>query len=64
LHHLQLGGEALRPDGLLRIVLPSFILFAEKLANELLGAFRDTREGGPSESAESEEVAASSLYRG
>ena len=43
---LQLGGEALRPDGLLGVVLPSFVLLAEKLADELLGVFRDTRERG------------------
>ena len=47
LHRLQFGGEALRPDGLLEIVLPSFVLLAKKLANELLGALGDTREGGP-----------------
>ena len=45
LRHLQFGGEALRPDGLLGVILPSFILLAEKLANVLLGVFRDTREG-------------------
>ena len=45
MRHLQFGGEALRPDGLLGVVLPSFVLLAEKLANVLLGVFRDTREG-------------------
>jgi len=45
LHHLQFGSEALRPDGLLGVILPSFVLLAEKLANVLLGVFRDTREG-------------------
>jgi hypothetical protein len=43
--HLQFVGKALRPDGLLGVVLPSFILLAEKLANVLLGVFGDTREG-------------------
>ena len=47
LRRLQLGGEALRPDGLLGIVLTSFILLSEKLANVLLGVFIDTREGAP-----------------
>ena len=41
LRHLQFGGETLRPDGLLGIILPSFILIAEKLANVLLGVFGD-----------------------
>ena len=44
LRHLQFGGEALRPDGLLGVILPSFILLAEKLANVLLGVFGDTRK--------------------
>jgi hypothetical protein len=43
---LQFGSEALRPDGLLAIVLPSFILLAEKLPNVLLGVFGDTGERG------------------
>jgi len=43
--HLQLGGEVLRPDGLLGVVLPSFVLLAEKLADEFLGVFVDTRKG-------------------
>ena len=47
LRRLQFGGEALRPDGLLEIVLPSVVLLAKKLANELLGALGDTRERGP-----------------
>ena len=34
----------LRPDGLLGVVLPSFVLLAEKLADEFLGAFRNIRE--------------------
>ena len=63
LRHLQLDGEALRPNGLLGVVLSSFILFAEKLADELLGVFGDIREEGPSESEESEEGGASSLHR-
>ena len=45
LSHLQFGGETLRPDGLLGIILPSFILIAEKLANVLLGVFGDTGKG-------------------
>jgi len=45
LRNLQLGGKASRPDGLLEVVLPSFVLFAEKLADELLGVFGDTGEG-------------------
>ena len=45
LRHLQLGGKALRPDGLLGVILLSFVLFTEKLANILLGVFRDTRKG-------------------
>jgi hypothetical protein len=45
LRHLLFGGEALRPDGLLGVVLPSFVLLTEKLANVLLGVFEDTREG-------------------
>jgi len=42
---LQFGGETLRPDGLLGVILPSFILLAKKLANKLLGALQDVREG-------------------
>ena len=40
--HLQFGCEALRPNGLLGIILPSFILLAEKLADEFLDVFGDT----------------------
>ena len=47
LRRLQFGGKELRPDGLLGVILPSFILLAKELANELLGALEDTREGGP-----------------
>ena len=50
----------LRHDGLFGVILPSFVLLMKKLANELLGALRDVRERGPSESEEIEEV--SSLY--
>ena len=46
MRHLQFSGKALRPDGLLGVILPSFILLMEKLANVLLGVFGDTREGG------------------
>jgi len=42
LRHLQLGGEALGPNGLLGVVLPSFVLLMEKLADVLLGVFGDT----------------------
>ena len=46
LRRLQFGGKELRPDGLLGIILPSFILLAKELANVLLGALRNTRERG------------------
>ena len=58
---LQFGGEMLRPDGLLGVILSSFILLTKELANVLLGALGNTRKGGPSESEEPEE--ASSLHR-
>ena len=44
---LQFGGEALRPDGLFGVILPSFILLAKELANVLLGALGNTRKGVP-----------------
>ena len=47
MRRLQFGGKELRPDGLLGVILPSFILLAKELANELLGALGDTRERGP-----------------
>ena len=43
---LQFGGEALRPDSLFGVILPSFILLTKKLANKLFGAFRDVGERG------------------
>ena len=43
---LQFGGEAVRPDGLFGVILPSFILLTKELANEFLGALRDVREMG------------------
>ena len=43
---LQFGGETLRPDGLLGVILPSFVLLAKELANVLLGALGNTRKGG------------------
>ena len=43
---LQFGGETLRPDGLLGVILLSFILLAKELANVLLGALRNTRKRG------------------
>ena len=46
LRHLQFDGEALRPDGLLGVILLSFILLAKELANVLLGALGNTRKGG------------------
>ena len=45
LRHLQFDGEALRPDGLLGVILLSFILLVEKLVNVLFGVFGDTRKG-------------------
>ena len=45
LRRLEFGGKALRPDGLLGVVLASFVLFLEKLANVLHSAFVGTREG-------------------
>ena len=42
---LQFGGEALRTDGLFGVILPSFILLTDKLANVLFGVFGDTRKG-------------------
>ena len=46
LRRLQFGGKELRPDGLLGVILPSFILLAKELANVLLGVLRNTRERG------------------
>ena len=46
LRRLQFGGKELRPDGLLGVILPSFILLAKELANVLLGALRNTRGRG------------------
>ena len=46
LRRLQFGGKVLRPDSLLGIILPSFVLLAKELANVLLGALRNTRERG------------------
>jgi len=43
---LQYGSKELRPDGLLGVILPSFILLAKELANVLLGALRNTRGRG------------------
>jgi len=63
LRRLQFGSKELRPDGLLGVILPSFILLVKELANVLLGALRNTREGGPSEPEESEEEEVSSLCK-
>ena len=63
MRHLQLGGEALRPDGLLGVVLPSLVFLTKELANEFFGALRNTREGGPSELEEFEEEEVSSLCK-
>ena len=38
LRRLQCGGKELRPDGLLGVILPSFILLTKKLENKLLDA--------------------------
>jgi len=46
LRHLQFGGKKLRPDGLLGIILPSFIFLAKELANVLLGALGNTKKRG------------------
>ena len=46
LHRLQFGGKVLRPDSLLGIILPSFVLLAKELANLLLGALGNTRKRG------------------
>ena len=46
LHRLQFGDKQLRPDSLLGIILPSFVLLAKELANVLLGALRNTRKRG------------------
>ena len=46
LRRLQFGGKTLRPNGLPRIVLPSFVLLAKELAIVLLGALRNTRKRG------------------
>ena len=43
---LQFGGETLRPDDLLGVILPSFVLLAKELANVLLGALGNTRKRG------------------
>ena len=61
MRRLQFGGKVLRPDSLLGIILPSFVLLAKELANVLLGSLGNTRKGGPSELGEPEE--ASSLHR-
>ena len=46
LRRLQFGGKEQRPDGLLGVILPSFILLTKELANVLLGALSNTRERG------------------
>ena len=46
LRRLQFGGKELRPDGLLGVILPSFILLVKELANVLLDALGNTRERG------------------
>ena len=45
LRRFQFGSEALRPDGLLGVVLPSLVLLSKKLADEFLGVFGDTGKG-------------------
>ena len=46
LRRLQFGSKELRTDGLLGVILPSFILLAKELANVLLGALGNTRKRG------------------
>ena len=46
LRRLQFGGKELRPDGLLGVILPSFILLTKELANVLLGALENTKKRG------------------
>ena len=46
LRRLQFGGKVLRPDSLLGIILPSFVLLVKELANVLLGALGNTRKRG------------------
>ena len=46
LPRLQFGSKELSPDGLLGIILPSFILLAKELVNVLLGALGNTRKRG------------------
>ena len=46
LRRLQFGSKELRLDGLLGVILPSFILLAKELANLLLGALGNTRKRG------------------
>ena len=46
LRRLQFAGKVLRPDSLLGIILPSFVLLAKELANVLLGALSNTRKRG------------------
>ena len=43
--HLQLGGEAMRPLGLLGVVIASLVLLSEQLADVLSGALVDAVEG-------------------
>ena len=42
---LQFGGEALGPDGLLGVVLPSLILLSKELVDVLHHALIGTRKG-------------------
>ena len=46
LRRLQFGGKVLRPDSLLGIIMPSFVLLTKELANVLLGALGNTRKRG------------------
>ena len=43
--HLQLGGEALRPLGLLGVVLAGLVFLSEQLADLLASVLVDTVEG-------------------
>ena len=46
LRRLQFGRKELRPDSLLGIILPSFVLLVKELVNVLLGALGNTRKRG------------------
>ena len=45
MRRLEFGGKALRPDGLLGVVLPGLILLSKELADVLHRALVGTRKG-------------------